>query len=156
MIEEKCPNCKGNGLINQKEDFNLKIPAGIPDGVTLKFTGQGNFGRNGGSAGDLYVGIEVKEHKVLERKGDDIYMDKEIDITTAVLGGEVEVPTVHGDVFVNIPAGTQSEQILRLKGKGGPKFRGTGNADQFVKVIVKVPQKLSSKQKKLWEELRNI
>jgi len=156
MIEEKCLNCKGDGLINKKEDFNLKIPAGIPDGVTLRFTGQGNFGRNGGSPGDLFVSVDVKSHKALERRGDDLYMDKEIDIATAVLGGEVEVPTVHGDVFVNIPAGTQSEQVLRLKGKGGPKFRGNGNGDQFVKVILKVPQKLTPKQKKVWEELRNI
>lgn len=156
MIEEKCPNCKGTGLIKSEEDFNLKIPAGIPDGVTLRFSGKGNFGRNGNNAGDLYVTIEVKEHTALERRGDDIYMDKEIDVVTAVLGGEVEVPTVHGDVYVNIPAGTQSEQVLRLKGKGGPKFRGSGNGDQFVKVIVKVPQKLTSKQRKVWEELKNI
>ncbi len=155
MIEEKCPNCKGDGLINKKEEFSLKIPAGIPDGVTLRFTGQGNYGKNGGEPGDLFVTVEVKSHKVLERRGDDIYMDKEIDVVTAVLGGEVEVPTVHGDVFVSVPAGTQSEQVLRLKSKGGPKFRGSGNGDQFVKIIVKVPQKLSSKQKKIWEELKN-
>lgn len=156
MIEEKCPNCKGDGLVNKKEEFNLKIPAGIPDGVTLRFSGQGNFGRNEGSPGDLFVTVDVKPHKVLERRGDDIYMDKEIDIATAVLGGEVEVPTVHGDVFVNVPPGTQSEQVLRLKGKGGPKFRGTTNGDQFVKVILKVPQKLTAKERKIWEELRNI
>jgi len=154
LIEENCLNCGGRGIVSAKEDFKIKIPAGIPDGVTLRFEGKGNYGRNGGAAGDLYVTIEVKSHKSLERKGNDIYLDKEIDIVTAVLGGEIEVPTVHGDVFMNIPAGTQSEQVLRLKGKGGPKFRERGNGDQFVKIIVKVPQKLNSKQKKLWEQLR--
>ena len=155
MIEDKCTNCKGSGLLTKKEDFSLKVPAGIPDGVTLRFTGQGNYGKNGGQAGDLYVTIQVKKHKVLERRGDDIYMNKEIDMATAVLGGEIEVPTVQGDVFLNVPSGTQSEQVLRLKGKAGPRFRGSGNADQFVKVIVKTPQKISAKQKKLWEELKS-
>lgn len=155
VIEDKCDVCKGNGLLAKKEEFKLKIPAGIPDGVTLKFKDQGNFGRNGGDAGDLYVTVEVKSNAVLERKGDDIYMDKSIDVVTAVLGGEVTIPTVHGEVLVSVPAGTQSEQVLRLKGKGGPKFRGSGNGDQFVKIIVKIPQKLSGKEKKIWEELKN-
>lgn len=155
IIEEKCTSCRGSGLVTEKQEFNLKIPAGIPDGVTLRFTGLGNFGRNGGSAGDLYATIEITPHKVLEKRGDDIYMDKEVDIVTAVLGGEVEVPTVNGDVYINIPAGTQSEQVLRLKEKGGPKFKGKGNGDQFVKIILKVPQKINSKQRQLWEQLRN-
>lgn len=155
MIEDKCPNCKGDGLISKQEEFKVKVPAGIPDSVTLRFREQGNYGRNGGRAGDLFVTIEVKAHKSLERRGDDIYLDKEIDIATAVLGGEVEVETVHGEVLMNVPAGTQSEQVLRLKGKGGPKFRGSGNGDQFVKVILKVPQKLTKDQRKLWEQLKN-
>lgn len=155
LIEENCLNCGGRGIISDQEDFKIKIPAGIPDGVTLRFENKGNFGKNGGVAGDLFVTIEVKSHKSLERRGNDIYLDKEIDIVTAVLGGEVEVPTVHGPVFMNIPAGTQSEQVLRLKSKGGPKFRERGNGDQFVKIIVKVPQKLNSQQKKLWQQLRD-
>lgn len=153
-ITDKCPNCKGSGVVNKKEKLNLKVPAGIPDGVTLRFTGRGNAGKNNGAYGDLFVTFEVKSHPVLERKGDDIYMDKHIDVLTAVLGGEVEVPTVHGNVFMKIPEGTQSEKVFRLKEKGGPKFQRSGNGDQYVKVIVDIPTKLSKKEKELWEQLK--
>lgn len=153
-ISDKCDKCKGNGVVSQKEKLKLKIPAGIPDGVTLRFGAKGNAGRNNGTAGDLFVTFEVKSHKVLERKGDDIYMDKHIDVLTAVLGGEIEIPTVHGNVFMKIPEGTQSEKVFRLKEKGGPKFQRSGNGDQYVKVIVDIPTKLSNKEKQAWEQLK--
>lgn len=156
IIEEKCPNCKGSGIENIKDKFKLQIPKGIPDGVTLRFSGRGNAGENEGEYGDLFVNIEVKAHSVLERRGDDIYMEKEIDVTTAVLGGEIKVPTVHGDVYMKVPSGTQSEKVLRLKEKGGPKFRGNGNGDQYVKLVVNIPTKLNKEQKKLWEQLQNL
>lgn len=154
-ISEKCDKCNGTGVNSEKDTFKLKIPAGIPDGVTLKFSGKGNAGENSGESGDLYVTIEVKPHTVLERKGDDIYMDKEIDVVTAVLGGEVTVPTVHGDVIMKIPSGTQPEKVLRLKSKGGPKFRGGGEGDQYVKLLVKIPTNISKKDKDLWTKLRD-
>jgi molecular chaperone DnaJ len=154
IIQDKCDICQGTGIENKLESFKIKIPAGIPDGVTLKYEGKGNAGENGGAIGDLYITIHAKEHKVLKRKGDDIFMDLEVDPVTAVLGGEVEVPTVHGEVMMDIPAGTQPDKVLRLKDKGGPKFRGNGNSDQFVTVKVKVPTKLSKEEKKLWEQLQ--
>ncbi len=153
-IAEKCDSCEGKGTVRQQEDFAIKIPAGIPDGVTLRFKDKGNAGRNGGAYGDLFVTIEVVSHPILERKGNDIYMDKEIDVVTAVLGGEVEIPSVHGSLRMKIPAGTQPEKVLRLKGKGGPRFRGNGNGDQYVRLIVKIPEKLSREEKKIWEKLK--
>lgn len=156
VIAEKCPNCKGSGVLQKRDTFKIKVPAGIPDGVTLKFTEKGNAGERGGAYGDLYITIEVKADPKLERRGDDIYMDQEIDVVTAVLGGEIEVPTVHGKVLMKVPAGTQSEKVLRLKEKGGPKFRGNGNGDQYVKLIVNIPEKLTKEQKKLWENLRSL
>ncbi len=154
VIAEKCDVCSGSGVENKLETFKIKIPQGIPDGVTLKYAGKGNAGENGGSIGDLYIAVSVKEHPVLKRKGDDVYMDMEVNPMQAVLGGEVEIPTVHGDVIMEIPAGTQPEKVLRLKDKGGPKFKGNGKGDQFVTIKIKIPTKLSKEEKRLWEELQ--
>ncbi len=153
--EEKCPNCKGDGLVKTKEKFSLKVPAGIPDGVTLRFKERGNFGKKGGAAGDLFVTLEVKSHPRLERKGNDIYLDQEIDVVTAVLGGEIQIPTVHGDVMMKVPEGTQSGRVLRLKEKGGPKFQGNSQGDQYVKLVVNIPTHLSKEQRELWNNLKN-
>ena len=156
IIQEKCEKCKGSGVENIKDKFKVQIPKGIPDGVTLRFSGRGNAGSNGGEYGDLFLTIEVKPHPILERRGDDIYMDKDIEIVTAVLGGEVKIPTVHGEVMMKVPEGTQSGKVLRLKGKGGPKFRGNGNGDQYIRLKLKTPTKLSKEEKKAWENLRDI
>ncbi|GAB4286569.1 MAG: molecular chaperone DnaJ [Candidatus Dojkabacteria bacterium] len=153
-IAEKCNICGGSGVTETADSLNIKIPAGIPDGVNMRFRGKGNAGRNKGGYGDLYVTIEVESDPILERRGNDIYMDKHIDIFTAVLGGEVEVPTVHGKVIMKVPEGTQSEKILRLKGKGGPKFKGEGNGDQYVRIIVDIPTNLSKSEKEMWQKLR--
>ncbi|MDQ6985613.1 MAG: molecular chaperone DnaJ [Candidatus Dojkabacteria bacterium] len=154
--EKKCNVCNGSGTEKKKDILKIKIPAGVPDGVTLKFNGKGNAGPNNGGYGDVYVNVDVKSHNVLERRGNDIYMDQHIDVYTAVLGGEVKVPTVHGEVIMKVPAGTQSEKVLRLKEKGGPKFRGEGNGDQYVRLIVDIPEKLSKEEKKKWEELEKV
>jgi len=151
--KEDCKNCKGSGILESDEVLKINVPAGLPDGVTLRFQGKGNF-ITGGVAGDLHANFNVESHTVLERRGNDIYMDKEIEVVDAVLGAEVKVPTVHGDVLMKVPEGSQSEKVLRLKEKGGPKFRGNGNGDQYVRLIVKIPTKLSNKEKKLWESLK--
>lgn len=156
VIAEKCPKCSGSGTVKTNDKFKITVPAGIPDGVTLKFSSRGDAGRRGGPAGDLFLTIEVTPHPRLERRGNDIYLDQEIDVTKAVLGGEVEVPTVHGNVWMKVPAGTQSEKVLRLRDKGGPKFRQTGNGDQYVRLIVNIPTKLSKDEKALWEKLSNF
>lgn len=155
-IEEKCTTCGGAGRTKQQDKLSLKIPAGIPDGVTLRFAGKGNAGQRSGVAGDLFVSIEVESHPRLERRGDDIYLEENIDVVTAVLGGEISVPTVHGDIKIKVPAGSHTGQVMRLSGKGGPKFRGKGNADQYVRINVEIPKKLTRDQQKLWEELRNL
>ncbi len=152
--EETCPTCKGEGRTDKTEDFKLKVPPGIPDGVTLKFSGKGNAGKNGGIAGSLFITVEILPHPRLERKGDDIYLDQEIEVVTAALGGEVSIPTVNGEVVMKIPAGTQPGKVLKLSGKGGPKFRGHGNGDQYVRIIVKVPEKLSREERQRWEALQ--
>lgn len=154
--ESICDVCNGSGRTKQKDTVEIKIPAGVPDGVNLRFSGKGDAGEKGGAAGDLYVGIEVETHPVLERRGNDMYMDRHITAALAALGGEIEVPTVHGSVIMKVPAGTQSEKILRLKSKGGPKFKESGNGDQYVRLIVDIPTNLSSEEKRLWEELQKI
>lgn len=155
-IEKTCDKCHGKGINEIKEDFKIKVPQGIPDGVTLRFRGKGNAGQKGGPSGDLFVNIEVEAHETFERRNDDIYMETEIDVVTATLGGEMEIPTVHENVTLKIPAGTQSHKVFKLSGKGAPKFRGDGNGDQYVKIIVKIPEKLSNQQRQLWEQLRSI
>jgi molecular chaperone DnaJ len=121
--------------------------------VTLRFKDRGNAGKNGGSYGDLYITIEVEPHQMLERKGDDIYCQVDIDPMTAVLGGEVEVDSVRGSLTLDIPPGTQPGKIFRLAGKGGPKFKGQGNGDQYVQANIVIPNKLTRKQRDLWQAL---
>ncbi len=153
IITKACRKCSGDGRVDSEENFKIKIPPGIPDGVTLRFTGRGNAGKKGGTAGDLYLTIEVEPDKELERRGDDIYSTINIDVHTAVLGKEIEIRSVRGDMTLEIPSGTQPGKIFRLSGKAGPKFRGKGNGDHYVQVNVKVPEKLNRTQRKLWEEL---
>lgn len=156
IIEHKCSKCQGEGRVEVEEEFKLKVPPGIPDGVTLRFRDRGNAGKRGGNSGDLYVTIEVEQDPDLERRGDDIYSEIEIPITTAVLGGEEEIRTVRGEVTIKIPAGTTHGKVLRLSEKGGPKFRGSGNGDHYVKINLEIPQRLTKKQRQLWEELDEL
>jgi len=153
IIKEKCEKCGGNGYKETKETLKFKIPKGTPDGLILKFKERGHTGKNGGGYGDLYIQIEVKPHKIFERRGDDIYLESEIDVVTAVLGDEITVPTVHGEVKIKIKPGTQSGTVLRLSGKGAPKIRGNGNGDQYIKIQIKIPKRLTREQKTLWEKL---
>lgn len=153
IIKNKCTQCKGSGLKMEKSSFKVKIPQGIPDGVTLKFQGKGNSGIKGGEAGDLYLNIEVKPHNQFERRGDDIYLEIEIPAYTATLGTKTKIPTVHGMKDLTIPAGTQPEAVLQMSELGSPRFRGNGNGDQYVKVQVIIPTKLNRQQAELWEQL---
>lgn len=154
VAKEKCDKCGGDGINERKEELKVKVPAGIPDGVTLRFQAAGDYGQRGGTPGDLFLTIEIESHPRLERRGDDIYLDQDVDVVSAVLGGEVEIPTVHGNLTIKIPEGSQPGKVLKLSGKGGPKFRGNGNGDQYVKLNVKIPEKLSREQKSAWESLR--
>jgi curved DNA-binding protein len=131
----------------------VKIPPGIPSGKKLRVAGKGMEGRNGGPKGDLYLQISIKDHPVFAREGDDLTVEKEIAFSEAVLGTTIEVPTLDGTKKVKIPPGTQCHTKMRLKGLGLPRFRGTGQGDEFVKVIVKVPKRIGEKTRKLVEEL---
>jgi curved DNA-binding protein len=135
------------------EEISVKIPRGIQPGKKLRLAGKGMEGRNNGPPGDLYLQIRIKEHPFFIREGDDIVVDKEISFSDAALGTTVEVPTLEGKKVVKIPAGTQSHTKMRLKGLGIPNFQGEGKGDEYVKVIVKVPKKLTEKSRKLVEEL---
>ncbi|MCA9381932.1 molecular chaperone DnaJ [Candidatus Dojkabacteria bacterium] len=156
IIKNKCNKCFGSGVEKIVDKLIIKIPEGSPDGLGLRFKGNGNAGENKSGYGDLFVIINVKESDKFSRRGYDIYSDEEIDVVMAVLGGEAPIETVHGKVKLKIPPGTQSETVFKLKEKGGPKFQKTGNGDHYVKVIVSIPKRLSKDEKELWEGLKNV
>lgn len=157
VAKNSCKKCGGEGRKEERDTFNIKIPAGIPDQVSLKFRGRGQAGRKGGENGDLYVSIEVAAHDQLERRGDDIYLDWDIDVMTAVLGGEIEIPSVSGEITIKVPAGTQPEKVIKLTGKGGPKFRTpTQNGDQYVRFRVVLPNKLTREEREVWQRLQEM
>lgn len=151
--KEKCTKCDGRGTQEQTEKLTVKIPKGAEDGLELRFTGKGNAGSKGGEHGDLYVEINVKDHKLFTREGNDILLQYRVPLKAVVLGDEINVPTLHGDEKLKIPAGTQFGEVLEMKGKGVPKRGGSGNGDQLVKIVFDVPKKLSAKEKELWETL---
>ncbi len=147
---EKRISYRKNGKI---EEVSVKIPQGIPSGKKLRLSGKGMGGRNGGPPGDLYLQVSIREHPVFSREGDDLIVEKEINFSDAVLGTTVEVPTLEGVKKVKIPSGTQSHTKMRLKGLGIPHFQGEGRGDEYVKVIVRIPKKVSEKNRELIQEL---
>lgn len=153
--EDVCDKCDGNGRINESKKVKIKIPEGSYDGMILRFGNGGNAGDNGGGYGDLYVELMVEPHDYFERKGDDIYVDINIPVSKAVLGGVESVRTIHGDVDLKIPKGTQSHSVLRLSNKGASRLGGGGFGDQYVRVVVDIPKRLNRKERKLWEELNS-
>lgn len=152
-IKDPCSNCDGTGRVTKSTTTKIKIPAGAETGVRLRFQGKGDAGIRGGDFGDLYVVLSVKEHKLFKRNNGDIYIELPISPALAVLGGEIEVPTVNSNVKMKIPKGTQGGTDFRLKGKGGPRLRGSGVGDQFVKVYIDIPKSVSSDESKVWEKL---
>ncbi len=149
IITEPCEQCRGKGQVRQRRKISVKVPAGVDSGNVMPLRGQGDKGAKGGPSGDLHVVIQVKPHKFFIRKGDDIYVDTHINIAEAALGKEVRVPTIDGDVSYDIPSGTQSGTLFRLKGKGVTMVNSRSGArgDQYVNVIVDVPKKLNDAQK---------
>ncbi len=152
IIESPCKNCSGSGREKKTRRVKVKIPAGVEDGQYLRLAGQGETGSNGGPPGDLYVEIGVREHPVFERHERDIFCKTSVSLPVAVFGGKIEVPTLTGKARINIPPGTQSHTVFRLRGQGMPELHGRGRGDQFVKVVVEIPKKLSREQRKLMEE----
>ena len=148
IIKEPCKSCRGTGKVRKSRKIKVKIPAGIDDGQIISMSGQGNAGKNGGPAGNLLIITRVKNHKLFARRGSDILCDFPITFVEATLGAEVEVPTIDGKVKYNIPEGTQTETVFRLRGKGVPKLHGGGaRGDQYVTIKVEIPRNLSEKQK---------
>lgn len=149
IIHQPCKSCRGMGNIRRQHKIEINIPAGIDDGQTISKTGAGSVGSNGGPNGDLLVSVIVRQHAKFERDGSSVLLEQEISYAQAVLGAEIKVPTLDGDVMLNIPEGTQPGAVFRLRGKGIPYLRGSGRGDQFVTVSIKVPKNLTSSQKEL-------
>ncbi|MET3558814.1 molecular chaperone DnaJ [Streptococcus rupicaprae] len=146
-IKDPCQTCHGTGHEKQAHSVTVKIPAGIETGQQIRLSGQGEAGINGGPYGDLYVVVNVQASDKFERQGTTIYYDLNISFVQAALGDTVDIPTVHGDVEMTIPAGTQTGKKFRLRGKGAPQLRGSGQGDQFVTVNIVTPTKLNDKQR---------
>lgn len=155
-ISDPCRGCGGAGLKAVKSKLKVTIPAGIDHGQRLKLRGEGEAGSAGGPAGDLYVVVAVKEHAFFERHQSDVICEVKIPYTTAVLGAEIKVPTLRGEVSLKIPAGTPSGKIFRLKNKGIPILGTEQVGDQHVRVALIVPKKISEDHRSLLEELRDV
>lgn len=155
-IKNKCPNCHGEGVERVTKTVEVKVPAGIDNNQHIRLAGYGNKGQNGGPNGDLYILVKVKPSDKFVRQGDDLIITHAITFSQAALGDEVKVPTVYGDVMLKIPAGTQSDSKFRLRGKGMTNVRTKQKGDQHIIVNVVTPKKLSSEQKKLFEQLSKI
>jgi len=153
-ITNKCNNCQGDGIVKDEETIDLKIPAGVEDGMQLSVTGKGNMGARNGVPGDLIVLVEEEEHPELKRDGSNILFDLYISFADAILGTEVMVPTVNGKAKIKIEPGTQGGKVLRLRNKGIPDINGYRTGDQLVNVNVWTPQKLNKDEKEAIEKLR--
>lgn len=151
-IPEPCTNCHGAGKVKQTKTLEVKIPAGIDDGMRIRSAGNGEPGLNGGPSGDLFVEIHIKAHSVFERDGDDLHCQMPIAFTTAALGGEIEVPTLSGRVTFPVPEGTQSGRTFRLRGKGIKGVRASVPGDLYVHVVVETPVKLTDSQRDLLKQ----
>jgi len=150
IIKDPCKTCRGTGQTRKSRKIKVSIPAGINDGQMISMSGQGNAGKNGGPNGDLLVVTRVKNHKVFTRRGYDILCEFPITFVEATLGAEIEVPTIDEKLKFNIPEGTQTGKVFRLKGKGVPKLHGGGaRGDQYVTVNIEIPKNLTEKQKDL-------
>ncbi len=153
IIPEPCPTCHGQGKVKNNKTLEVKIPAGIDDGMRIRSTGNGEPGTNGGPPGDLYIEIRLKKHAVFERDGDDLHCVVPIAVTTAALGGEIEVPTLGGSAAIDIPEGTQAGKQFRLRGKGIKGVRSSYPGDLYCHIAVETPVKLTEHQRKLMKEL---
>lgn len=156
IIPEPCAACGGAGRIKRNKTLEVKIPAGIDNGMRIRSSGNGEPGTNGGPPGDLYVEIHIKQHAVFQREGDDLHCEMPISFSKAALGGEIEVPTLTGKVSFTVPEGTQTGKTFRLKGKGIKGVRSGYVGDLFCHVVVETPVKLTDKQKDLLRELDRL
>ncbi len=155
VISDPCSECKGKGVVSEKKSVKIKVPAGAYDEMVLRFRGGGNAGERGSESGDLYVEISVEPHEIFERRGNDIYTDLEIDPAIAVLGDNVDADTIDGPVQLRIPSGTQPGAIFKMSGKGAPIIGRESFGDQYVRIKIKIPEKLTREQRQLWEKMKS-
>jgi molecular chaperone DnaJ len=153
VIETPCPTCNGRGLEQKTISKLVTIPAGVSNGVQIRLAGEGQPGINGGPHGNFYLEVEVENHAYFRRKGDDVLLDLDINISQAVLGDEIHIPTLNGGVELRIPSGTQPGKTFRLRGRGIPHLRGSGSGDQLVTVSVQIPTRLTAEQREMFEKL---
>ena len=147
LIHQPCSDCRGTGAVRKRKTIKINIPAGIDHGQTISLRGQGNAGKNGGPAGDLLITVMVQPHELFHRDGVDVFCEAPITFAQAVLGAELEIPTIDGKVKYSIPEGTQTGTVFRLKGKGIPVLNGRGRGDQYVTVTIETPRNLNKEQK---------
>ena len=147
IIQQPCGDCHGSGSVRKRKTIKASIPAGIDNGQTISVRGQGHAGKNGGPAGDLLITITVRPHELFRREGTSVLCEAPITFAQAVLGAELEIPTIDGKVKYDLPEGTQSGTTFRLKGKGIPSINGRGRGDQYVTVYIETPRDLNREQK---------
>jgi molecular chaperone DnaJ len=153
IIDSPCRNCRGTGLVKKRRKISVKIPIGIDEGYQLRLRGEGEVAPNGGEPGDLYVMVHIVPNELFMREGDDLWHVLMIGYPQAALGAEVTVPTLEGPTIVKIHPGTQPGEVIRLRGKGMPRFRSYGKGDLLVRVAISVPEKLTPQQRELLEQL---
>lgn len=152
IIEKPCTKCGGKGKVRKKSKVDINIPAGIDNRQVVNVRGFGDSGINGGPAGDLRVVVNVKAHKDFERDGFDVWYEKHVSIVEATLGAELRVPTIDGDVKYNMPAGTQPNEVFKLRGKGIQRLNSVGKGDQYVRIVVDIPKNVTAEQKELLKQ----
>ena len=156
IVETPCPTCHGSGRERRTKRYTVKIPAGVKDGTKIKLKGKGEAGYGGAAAGDLYVVTRVEPSKIYERRGDDLVVAVPVSFSTATLGGSVEVPTPDGPVSLKVPSGSEDGKLLRIKGRGAPRLKGSGKGDLLARIRIEVPKRVNKKQRELLEELGKV
>jgi molecular chaperone DnaJ len=154
VVKKSCRECKGKGVIEKTKEIKVTIPPGADTGYQIKVEGEGE--RSEGLPGDLYVVLHVEKHPVFERHGDDIYLQQDIDFTTAALGGTIKVAGLDGNLSFDVPAETQTGTTFRIDGEGIPRLNGYSKGDQYVMVKIVTPQNLTKKEKELLKELDRL
>jgi len=156
VIEQPCPKCHGSGRERRIRNYTVKIKPGVKDGTKIRLKGKGEPGLHGGPAGDLIVVTRVEPSPIYERRGDDLVVNVPVTYAIAALGDKVEVPTPAGPVSLTIPAGSEDGKLLRIKGRGAPKLKGSGKGDVLARIRIQVPKRVNKKERELLEELKKV
>jgi molecular chaperone DnaJ len=156
VIEDPCPQCRGLGRERRTKRYTVKIPAGVRDGTRIRLRGKGEPGAGGGPPGDLHVVTRVEGSPLYERRGDDLVVEVPVSFADAALGGTVEAPTPEGPVSLKVPAGSHDGKLLRIRGRGAPKLKGSGKGDVLARVRIEVPRRPNKRERELLEELRRL